>query len=487
MKKSLLFAILALSFNAVAQIKRPTSVMSHPSILTTESITSSSTYEGRNISGRLSENHPRQTLINKALEQRSLILLFDSIYTWKLDTLTMGWQKKDKTIDIVYDANNNWINWASALYQLWNGSEWVNHSLETGTCDVNNNRTYELYQDWNGNAWVNTAQRTWTYDANNNQTSDIYQEWDGSAWINAEQSNYTYDADNNLISYLSQYWNNGILDGYWQETYTYDANNNRTYELDQTWNGSIFVNDRQYIWTYDVNNNQISELYQYWASAAWVNTQKLTYTYDANNNRTSFLRENWNSSSWVNYEKNTYTYDARNNQISDLYQHWDASAWVNSGNKTYTYDANNNRTNALYQHWDGSTWVNNWLDVIIYDANNFAKSLSTKYWNTAGTEIDQGDSTCFYFHTALGINDLIAKENVISIYPNPSSGKFTISSNSAMRSAEVYDFTGACVYADVKFNKQFSKEIDLSNSPSGIYFIKINSGNKVSWRKVIIL
>jgi len=61
------------------------------------------------------------------------------------DIVINGWniQAYKKTINIVYDANNNLIS--------------------------------EIEQTWNGNAWDNFRQYTYIYDANNNRISNLIQ------------------------------------------------------------------------------------------------------------------------------------------------------------------------------------------------------------------------------------------------------------------------------------------------------------------------
>jgi hypothetical protein len=227
-------------------------------------------------------------------------------------------------------------------------------------------------------------------------------------------------------------------------------------------------------------------LYQTWVGSAWENSYQYIYTYDANNNRTSLLYQTWVGSAWENSYQYIYTYDASNNLTSELDQNWNGSAWMNSQQCIYTYDAKNNLTNYLVQTWNGSAWINNTQYTYTYDANNFAISRSYKYWNSAGTIVDYGDSTYYYFHTVLGINDLIVPVESITVYPNPSSGKFTISSNSTISALEIYNLLGELIYSDFKLNQQKSKEIDLSGSAKGIYFIKTYSGTKIYTRKIVV-
>ena len=357
----------------------------------------------------------------------TLIQLYDSIYYWHWDTISNGWSGNPyrKIINIIYDANNN--------------------------------QTSQLGQNWNGSAWANNSQDTYTYDANNNLTSELYQTWNGSAWVNGNQYIYTYDANNNLTS-----------------------------ELYQTWNGSIWVNDEQYIYTYDASNNQTSELYQTWNGSIWVNDYQYTYTYDANNNLTSQLGQNWNGSIWVNDNQYTYTYDANNNQTSYLYQSWNGSAWVNYHQVAYTYDANNNRTSFLQQNWNGSAWVNYYQLAYTYDANNFQQNYAYRFWNGTGTAVTIGDSAYYYFHTAVGINNPTATVESITIFPNPTTGTFTLQSTNQQinnSTITISNVLGEKIYSSI-INQQ--KSIINLGAPNGIYFVQLRNNEQTITRKIIL-
>jgi hypothetical protein len=77
-------------------------------------------------------------------------------------------------------------------------------------------------------------------------------------------------------------------------------------------------------------------------------------------------------------------------------------------------------------------------------------------------------------------------QDEILIYPNPSDGYLTISTNGQLEkiTMEIFDISGR---KHTTFDYQhFSQErIDLTALPKGIYFIKLVTGNKTSFRKVM--
>ena len=74
--------------------------------------------------------------------------------------------------------------------------------------------------------------------------------------------------------------------------------------------------------------------------------------------------------------------------------------------------------------------------------------------------------------------------NIISIYPNPYNDNITVRNNffSSNNHLEVYNIMGQIIF---QCNFERSIEIDLSNNPRGIYFIKVKCGTDIYLSKII--
>ncbi|MCD4681161.1 MAG: T9SS type A sorting domain-containing protein, partial [Bacteroidales bacterium] len=85
-----------------------------------------------------------------------------------------------------------------------------------------------------------------------------------------------------------------------------------------------------------------------------------------------------------------------------------------------------------------------------------------------------------------GINENY-QTSVINVYPNPSSGRFTLQSSIVnIYEIEIYNVLGERIYKATNLKEQSSNEIDVSYSPKGIYFVRIYNGTKIYDEKVVV-
>ena len=152
--------------------------------------------------------------------------------------------------------------------------------------------------------------------------------------------------------------------------------------------------------------------------------------------------------------------------------------YVYNGTEVFFINSSTNATSYLWIFDDGdtSTLPN---PVHVYPDGEFIATL------IAGNGCDL--DTFYLPVSVLTETKEIAKTTVISIYPNPSSGKFNISFNAGEnRLAEIAIYSAIGERVFVKNNVRDKVEIDLSAQPGGVYLMMISSvGNKYA-RKIII-
>ena len=488
MKKILIIsAILAISIQVFAQTKQVAHYTQHSKLNELQTAGARLDAAALKTNGQYSPENSKNDVRHKTLQRLSsndLIQVMDSIYSWQWNTSSLEWDKGTKYLNF-YDASNNVI---SQIAKSWDGTTWINSAKYSPIFDANNNLISELFQDWNGSAWVNNSLIEYSYDADNNQTEFSYKQWNSTLWENQQKSISTFDANHNTLKQIFQTGSGSTWQNSGQFNYTYDANNNMLTKTNQLWNGSGWDSQSSYgathSYTYDANNNMLSNILQYWDHGVMWFQQKELSTYDVNNNLVMNLVQSWDGQAWKDQANTQYSYDADNNLVGKVDHKWSGSNWKNTFQYIYTYDAGDNQTSESFLIWDGSKWLNSWQYNFSYDENGIMLNNTYNELDQTGTEVVSGDSTHYYYRAVVtGIPD--QNEANASVYPNPTKGRITISSNNSISSIEIYTLSGKLIFADFKV-RQLSNEIDLSGNSKGIYFVKIYDGTKYFNRKVVL-
>lgn len=130
-----------------------------------------------------------------------------------------------------------------------------------------------------------------------------------------------------------------------------------------------------------------------------------------------------------------------------------------------------------------SSYQLNWailLNTRPSNSNALSTAVDNLVWNVLPTITSWPSHDLF---TATGEAE---SESQISMFPNPSGGKFTISNKEEITSIEIYNLHGEIIFTDAEFNKQTSIDIDLSVFPCGVYIVKLINGKRIYNQKIVI-
>lgn len=90
-------------------------------------------------------------------------------------------------------------------------------------------------------------------------------------------------------------------------------------------------------------------------------------------------------------------------------------------------------------------------------------------------------------------NDVVNKETIFSVFPNPSKGDFTLQYDVLKRNdvrVDVYTLTGSLVknLVDIRgqYEGKYKVQVNLNELPNGIYLVNLLNGEKRSTQKVVI-
>jgi pectate lyase len=93
-----------------------------------------------------------------------------------------------------------------------------------------------------------------------------------------------------------------------------------------------------------------------------------------------------------------------------------------------------------------------------------------------------GTNYLFYMSFAYGTSAVKTVETInLSLYPNPVRSSLTITTDTAIETAEIYNLTGCLV----KQSKGNVKTIDMSQLPSGSYLVKVRTEQGIGFQKII--
>ena len=310
-------------------------------------------------------------------------------------------------------------------------------------------------------------------------------------WVNYTRYSYTYNSDGSIFLYLDELWDGNQWVNQRQITYSYDIDGNNTMNLYGLWIDNLWVNLGQILYTYDSNKNCTLELQKNWINNSWINIEQYIYAYDSFGNMTTRTQEWSNGNDWIFYsERNTtYLYDSNKNKILESWDYLFESGWTNKFRTTYSYDSFGNLTSLFSEEREDSNWK------LIKQPFSFTDQFENDF-SISGSEMN------IYYST---LTDIEETENIISDYslsqnyPNPfnpsTTIKYSISSNVKDRttnvSLKVFDILGKEVATLVNNKEQnagnYEVQFNASGLSSGIYFYKLQSGNFVESRKMIIL
>lgn len=101
-----------------------------------------------------------------------------------------------------------------------------------------------------------------------------------------------------------------------------------------------------------------------------------------------------------------------------------------------------------------------------------------------------GNQSFVYTASGSGIAEYSAN-TIISVYPNPSNGKFTAqmtdgTTQIAKGITDICNIAGENVFSILNVQPQMSQEIDISSQPNGVYFLQLKNGEKTFTKKIVI-
>lgn len=137
-------------------------------------------------------------------------------------------------------------------------------------------------------------------------------------------------------------------------------------------------------------------------------------------------------------------------------------------------------TGALTFQWISAS------SMLIGNPVNVSPNFSTTY-TVIGTDAKGCEGVASYqlnVTECVGLNEVSTTQSGIKLYPNPNQGQFVVEfQNTTANSVEVSDLTGRILLSENAKSAKIS--VDLGNFANGVYYVKVNSGEKAEVIKVV--
>lgn len=155
------------------------------------------------------------------------------------------------------------------------------------------------------------------------------------------------------------------------------------------------------------------------------------------------------------------------------------------------------RSTPFYAGFQIPTGTNDSLAVWSNSAGDSFPGVAWSQWNDpVWVPINDAASWGSDFNITMGIHPIveyqtgihdIQKVESLTIYPNPTKGEFQVdlSAFSNSKTVEVVDMTGGVIFSREVGPSASSIRLDLSEQYTGIYFVRVVSGNVIGVQKVV--
>lgn len=366
------------------------------------------------------------------------------------------------------------------VFQIWDDESgaWENISKYILEIDAQGRVISEIWQDWDPDAegWVNIEREILEYNQEGRLAVIIIEEWDGGAWEPYEKIEILYSPEGSFSEIIEYSW----FDGVWEEDYRMRwvrENGLLTQFLSEYWDGEEWVVEAQQIYEYDDDGNNTVQLFRSYNDfdEVWENEMRFLYSYDAAGNRTESITQFWDEDEedWMGFMRSVFEYDNRGNRIRSTRYIWFASGsesqiagqWNPSSRSSYLYDGNDNELMMVAEFWDGQDWV---------------PSYRILYSGYEPTNVVDGGG-------------LPREFALLQNYPNPFNPSTTIRYSIPERThviLHVYNTLGQEVARLIDKELEAGNHqitFDASHLPSGVYVYRLQAGDRVDNKKLMLL
>lgn len=225
----------------------------------------------------------------------SLKTFIEKEYLW--DTISDSWIIS-ALLHYDYDRQGNLLE---ILKKDINSGQFLS-KIEYYYSPDNDLSAYEVSQ-WADSLWIPATRYSYFY-SGKNEDSQLVQGWNGTDWINKSLDTlYIYDSNDLLQQSENLRWKKGAWIPDHTVYYEYGHNGKLSLKYSTSPEGSYLS---QVIYNYDAFDRLIEMYARFFRNGEWQNGWRRTYFYDACGNLKVVERQSWVNGSWLNTTMSEY-------------------------------------------------------------------------------------------------------------------------------------------------------------------------------------
>ncbi|MFY9309184.1 MAG: T9SS type A sorting domain-containing protein [Bacteroidia bacterium] len=212
------------------------------------------------------------------------------------------------------------------------------------------------------------------------------------------------------------------------------------------------------------------------------------------------------------------TFSIAEGNVGNYIQKWNGAAWSDVGGGVIGIGGGNGQINKIFVYdnklyamgvfsyaggipaqyiatWDGTNWcaLGGVFDNTVGTGCIYKDTLYVGggFWTIDGDTVNHigkwiGGNYVDTCGNTTGITDITKDRSELIVYPNPANGQIVIEFSEGVKDAlvEIKNTQGKTIYSE-KLQIGFSKNIDITRFPNGIYFVQVQTKHGVLTKKFI--
>lgn len=261
--------------------------------------------------------------------------------------------------------------------------------------------------------------------------------------------------------------------------FAYNGNNKVTMENLIALPAGDTIKRTEYL--YDINGYMTRKIYSEKASGVWSYKTKDTFVYNGANYLIKNTLYKYSGSTWLANYETSITYDSVNHETSRLIDY--LLSFTSKQRINQVWNGNNVVIKDVFNYTPILTWEHSSRDSNTFDSSGLRVERRT-YVKQSGSWLYKERERCAEGMLPSGVENFVSNFGII-VYPNPAKEEVNILNAKDNLVYTLYDATGKAFTVPSKTTAH-KMILNISQLPTGIYFILVTDGHQMHKHKIAV-